>query len=149
ELAQAGHLVGRNVIIEPSGGRVAEIRTAFDLMRALAVAVRDARQRGFFPLVLAGNCNTCLGTVAGLGDGRGTAVLWFDAHGDFNTPETTTSAFLDGMALATLNGRCWSQLARTVPDFTPVSERTTCLVGARDLDPLEAEAISNSALHVL
>jgi arginase len=149
ELARAGHPVARTVLIEPPDGRVAEIRTAFELMRGLSVAVSAARASRHFPLVLAGNCNTCLGTVAGLGGGQRTAVLWFDAHGDFNTPETTTSAFLDGMALAMLNGRCWSRLARTVPGFSPVAERATCLLGARDLDPLEAEAIAGSALRVL
>jgi arginase len=148
-LARAGHPIARTVLVEPPAGRVAEIRTAFELMRALALSVRAARAGGHFPLVLAGNCNTCLGTVAGLGGGEGTAVLWFDAHGDFNTPETTTSAFLDGMALAMLNGRCWSRLARTVPGFTPAAERTTCLLGARDLDPLEAEVIADSSLRVL
>jgi arginase len=149
ELARAGYPIAGTALVDPPAGRVAEIRTAFELMKALAVSVRAARAHGHFPLVLAGNCNTSLGTVAGLGGGEGTAVLWFDAHGDFNTPETTTSAFLDGMALATLTGRCWTRLARTVPGFTPVAERATCLLGARDLDLLEAEAITDSSLRVL
>ncbi len=148
-LARAGHpVVGTTTLAAPPG-RAAEIRTAFGLMAALAAAVRTARAAGHFPLVLAGNCNTCIGTVAGLGGGAGTAVLWFDAHGDFNTPETTTSAFLDGMALATLTGRCWSALVRAVDGFTSVAESAVCLLGTRDLDPAEAEAISRSPLRVL
>jgi len=70
----------------------AEIRTAFELMTALAGAVRAARAAGRFPLVLAGNCNTAVGTLGGLGSDAAPAVLWFDAHADFNTPETTTPA---------------------------------------------------------
>jgi len=148
-LARAGHPVVGTTVLAPPPGRVAEIRTAFGLMAALAAAVRTARAAGHFPLVLAGNCNTCIGTVAGLGGGTGTAVLWFDAHGDFNTPETTTSAFLDGMALATLTGRCWAALARAVDGFTPVAESAAWLLGTRDLDPVEAEAISRSLVRVL
>ena len=144
-----GHTVASPVVIEPAAGPVAEIRTAFSLMAGLAAAVRAARAAGRFPLVLAGNCNTSVGTVAGLGGGVGTAVLWFDAHGDFNTPETTTSGFLDGMGLATLTGRCWAALAASLSGFTPVSESNACLLGVRDLDPQEAEAIARSQLHAL
>ena len=52
--------------------------------RRLARRVRAAREGGGFPLVLAGNCNSCLGTVAGLGP---VGVVWFDAHADFDTPD--------------------------------------------------------------
>jgi arginase len=148
-LARAGHQVVGTTVLAPPPGRVAEIRTAFGLMAALAGAVRTARAAGHFPLVLAGNCNTCIGTVAGLGGGSETAVLWFDAHGDFNTPETTTSAFLDGMALATLTGRCWTKLARAVDGFTPVPESAACLLGTRDVDPAEADAIARSSVRLL
>src|SRR5687767_1880913 len=116
---------------------VAEIGTAFDLDRQLAREVAAARLRSAFPLTLAGNCITSVGTVGGLGAGA-TGVLWFDAHGDFNTPETTIGGFLDGMALATVVGRCWRSLAAGVPGFTPVAEENVVLVGARDLDPAEA-----------
>ena len=59
-------------------------------------------------LVLAGNCNSCLGTLAGLGDNPG--IVWFDAHGDFNTPETTISGALEGMSLAIATGHCHPEL---------------------------------------
>jgi len=149
ELARAGHPVVRTVLVEPPPGWVAEIRTAFGLMSALAVEVRAARAAGHFPLVLAGNCNTCVGTVAGLAGGGRTGVMWFDAHGDFNTPQTTTSGFLDGMGLAMLTGHCWDAMARAVPGFIPVPESAACLLGARDVDPLEAEEIARSELRAL
>jgi arginase len=124
---------------------VAEIGTAFDLDRQLASAVAEARARGAFPLTLAGNCITSVGTVGGLGAGT-TGVLWFDAHGDFNTPETTMGGFLDGMALATVVGRCWTSLAAGVPGFTPVAEENVVLVGARDLDPAEGTLLAASGV---
>jgi hypothetical protein len=69
------------------------IRTAFELARRLATAVRSARTAGHFPLVLSGNCNTAVGTLSGLTPAR-RATFWFDANGDGNTPETTTTGFL-------------------------------------------------------
>jgi arginase len=132
--------------LAPSSDRwVAEIGTAFDLDRQLASEVAAARRRNAFPLTLAGNCITSVGTIGGLGGGT-TGVLWFDAHGDFNTPETTAGGFLDGMALATLVGRCWTSLSAGVPGFTPVEERNVVLVGARDLDPAEAALLRASGV---
>jgi arginase len=71
-------------------------------------------------------------------------VLWFDAHGDFNTPETTTGGFLDGMALSVLTGSCWTALAASIPGFVPVPEDRVVLVGAGDLDPAERERLAAS-----
>jgi len=73
-------------------------------------------------------------------------VLWFDAHGDFNTPESTLGGFLDGMALAIATGRCWTGLAATVPGFTPVAEENVVLVGARDLDRANCTSTSTSTV---
>jgi arginase len=114
----------------------AEIAVAFDLTRSLAGAVAAARAADRLPLVLAGNCFAAVGTLAGLGAQR-TAVVWLDAHGDLNTPDTTASGLLDGMALATLSGRCWRGLVATVPGFAPVPDHRLVLVGVRDLDPPE------------
>lgn len=146
-LEQRGHRV-RSTVIEPPANRWrAEIGTAFQLAAALADRVREALAAGAFPLVLAGNCMATLGVVAGLGPRTG--VLWFDAHGDFNTPETSVGGFLDGMALATVTGRCWSAIAHEVPGFYPVSESDVWLLGARDLDPLEADALAHSGVRRL
>jgi arginase len=123
----------------------AEIRTAFELARRLATAVRSARIAGHFPLVLGGNCNTAVGTLSGLTPAR-RATFWFDAHGDCNTPETTTTGFLDGMGLAMTTGLCWQHLAASVPGFEPVAAEATFLLGARDLDPPEAALLEESGI---
>lgn len=126
----------------------AEIQSSFELMRMLSAAVREARDAGRFPIVLAGNCNTAVGTLAGLGtDSIG--VTWFDAHADFNTPETTTSGFLDGTAVAIISGRCWTQLAATVPGFSPISDDRICLIGTRDIDSLESALLDDSSVSVV
>jgi arginase len=126
----------------------AEIATAIQSNRLLAEAVRVARRAGRLPLALAGNCNCCLGTASGVGpDGLG--VVWLDTHGDFNTPETTTSGFLDGMGLAMLNGRCWEALLDTLPGFQPVPDSHIVHVGARDLDPAEWALMEESAVRMV
>jgi arginase len=144
-LAARGHDVAV-AHVEASGGFAAEVGTAFELHRALGAAVREAVAGGRFPLVLAGNCNTALGTVAGLGGAR-PAVVWLDAHGDFNTPDTTLGGFLDGMSIAMLTGRCWRALSATVPGFRPVAEDDVVLVGSRDLDPEEARLLDASPIR--
>jgi arginase len=134
-LAEDGHHV-TITNVESGIELAAEVAVTFDLARSIARAVRAACDGGRLPLVLAGNCISALGTIAGLGSRR-TGVLWLDAHGDLNTPETTSSGFVDGMALATLTGRCWRGMAATVPGFSPLADHRIVLIGARDLDPPE------------
>ena len=83
-----------------------------------------------------------MGTLAGLG--RETGAVWFDAHADLNTPETSPSGYFDGMALAMATGRCWRTLAATVPGFAPIADRDVVLVGARDIDPGERDLLAAS-----
>ncbi len=145
-LARAGHTVTVQVVEAPPTSWRAEIRTAFDLAASVADRVRAAAADGSHPLVLSGNCGpAALGCLAGLS--APPEVFWFDAHGDFNTPETTVGGFLDGMALATAAGRCWRRLTAALPGFEPVPDESITLIGARDLDPLEAEALQQSAVR--
>ena len=125
-----------------------EIGTTFDVNRSLAKQVSSAVGNQRFPVVLAGNCNSCIGTIAGLHSKR-LGIIWFDAHGDFNTPETTTTGFLDGMGLAMAAGRCWEQLLHTIPDFNPVSEDRIIHVGSRDLDPAERKMLTGANIPLL
>ena len=147
-LRTAGHRTTVTELAPATGSWVAEIGTAFDLDRQLAASVAATVARGAFPITLAGNCISSVGTIGGLGAGP-VGVLWFDAHGDFNTPETTVGGFLDGMALAVATGRCWTGLAANVPGFAPVAEENVVLVGARDLDPAEAELLRASGVEQL
>lgn len=147
-LRAAGHRVRCVTVEAPADSWRAEIGSTFDLARGVARAVREARDAGAFPLVLSGNCGpAAIGCVAGAGTNP--AVCWFDAHGDFNTPETTIGGFLDGMALATVTGHCWHELARRVEGFRPVDEGTVALIGARDLDPLEAGRLDASQIALV
>ena len=122
--------------IHPETEWRAEIATAFQLYRQLAK--RIAASRASMPIVLAGNCGACIGTAAGVGtDNLG--VIWFDAHGDFNTPETTTTGFLDGMGLSILTGRCFRPLSATIPGFKPLPFARVVHAGGHDLDDSERD----------
>jgi arginase len=144
-LRSRGLDVATETITDDPDQPLAEVRTAFELMRRLARRVRAAREAGRFPLVLAGNCNSACGTLSGLTPQR-RSVFWFDAHGDLNTPSSTTSGFLDGMGLATAMGLGWEQLAAGIPGFEPVSGELIALLGVRDLDPPEIALMERSGI---
>jgi arginase len=141
-LRDRGHEVYLDSIEAPSSFR-AEIKTAFELYRLLAARVGSAYEGGLFPLVLSGNCNSSLGTVAGIGPHQ-LGIIWFDSHGDFNTPETTESGFLDGMGLATAAGLCWGKMAASIPNFSPIPGRNILHVGGRDFYPEEKALFERS-----
>lgn len=136
--------------VTPASEWRAELRTAFELMRRIVEAAVDAHRAGAAPLLLAGNCGTTVGMVAALqavsASARRVGLVWFDAHGDFNTPETDASGFLDGQGLAIAVGRCWPALAATVPGFAPLPEASVLHVGVRSLDDGESSASRASAV---
>src|SRR2546425_1674863 len=125
-----------------------EIRTAFVLGGLIAERVRDSRRDGWFPLVLSGNCNAAVGTISGCGC-ESTGVIWFDAHGEATTPETTTSGFLDGMGISILTGQCWRNLAFAIPGFQPMSGTRIVLVGARDVEAPESALLDRVGVQWL
>lgn len=123
--------------VETTSAFTTEIGSAFELHREVSEAVAAAVRVGALPLVLSGNCNSAIGTVSGLQAAAPDApvgVVWFDGHGDCNTPETFTGDFLDAMGLSTLTGRCWQALCATVPGFQPVPDAHVALVGAHGAD---------------
>lgn len=126
-------------------GVPSELSTAFGGLRVVSREVAGAVAEGRVPVVLAGSCYATVGVVAGLAP-RQVAVVWFDSHGDLNTPETTTSGFLDGMAACILTGRCFGGLAAGVTGFLPLPDERLLFVGVRDLDPPEARLMAEAGL---
>lgn len=117
-----------------------EITTSLVLCWQLAQRVCSVKDQGAFPLILAGNCNTSLGGIAGVGsDDLG--VIWFDAHSDFRTPETGVGGMLDSMGLAMLTGQCWRRATSYIPGFAPMPINRVLLVGARQLEPDDEEQL--------
>jgi arginase len=141
-LRSAGHEVSAEYVETDDEFR-AEIATHFDLCRHVAERVGAARAEGRRPIVLSGNCGIALGTTAGLGAADDLAVVWLDAHGELNTPESTATGFLDGMGLAVMTGRCWRAMAERVPGHRPLADERLLLLGARDLDEAEAAILGD------
>jgi arginase len=146
-LEQAGWSVVHDDVPAVNSG-LPEVARVVELARRLAGHVSRATDAGAFPLVLAGNCNSCLGTAAGIG-GHELGVVWFDAHADFDTPDDNVSGFFDVMALAILTGNGWGALRRTIPGLTPVDERNVVLAGVRDLEPHQRDRLERSRLNVV
>ncbi len=113
--------------------------------RALAAVIAYHADR--VPLVFADDCCAALGAMKGL-ERHDPAIVWYDAHGDFNTPETTLSGFLGGMPLAWLVGRGDMRYMRGV-DLTPIDERDIIITDARDLDPEEGVNLRESDITLL
>jgi arginase len=111
---------------------------------ALADLVAESVAGGDRPVSIAGDCCTAIGVLAGLQRaGVEPTLIWFDAHGDFNTWETTPSGFPGGMPLAMLVGRGEGTMPAAV-GLETLPEASVCLTDARDLDPAEREALLES-----
>ena len=125
-----------------------EVDACFELIRRVAEQVREAVADGEFPVILSGSCFAGVGVVAGLAE-RTPAVVWFDAHSDFNTPDTSIEGYFDGMGLAVLTGGAWQAMHARVPGARPVPESAVILAGARDFDPPEVRRLEAAAVtHV-
>ncbi|MBE7474613.1 MAG: hypothetical protein DPW09_41295 [Anaerolineae bacterium] len=116
------------------------------LNAVLAAEVAATRAAGNLPVVIAGDCTASIGVLAGLQqETPDLTLVWYDAHGDFNTHETTPSGFIGGMPLAMLCGR-GEQTIVVGAGAKPHPESQVILTDARDLDPGEKEAVAASAL---
>lgn len=119
----------------------------------LAIRVENAVDAGYFPLILGGDHSIAIGSLSGLGaayrkQGLSWGVLWVDAHGDFNTPETTPSGNIHGMVLAAACGYGRKELTALHGDFVKLKAAHVALVGVRDLDRKEKDLMRRAGLRV-
>lgn len=116
------------------------------LYDTVADSVAASVRGGNVPTVVSGDCTTALGTVTGLQRaGVNPSIVWFDAHGDVHTPQTSASGYLGGMPLRLLVGACPEVIADLL-GLQPVPEQQVTLADARDLDPPEAEYLAQSKI---
>ncbi|WP_435364264.1 arginase [Haloarchaeobius sp. DYHT-AS-18] len=119
------------------------VREVEDVCTRLADRVAESIDDGYVPVALGGDHSIAIGSLKGASRDAEIGTIWFDAHGDYNTPETSPSGNIHGMPLAAALG---------YRDFEGVewanspnlSEENTVWVGLRDIDSEEAEAIRNS-----
>jgi arginase len=125
-----------------------EPASTFRLLALLKTEIIQAVEEQSFPIVLSGNCCATVAVIAGL-NSSDVGVVWFDAHGDCETPETTSSGFFDGMGLSLLTNQCWKNLLSIHKLNTSLTGKHVCLIGARDLSEYEKDFISaNGIKHV-
>lgn len=116
----------------------------------LAQKVEDSINFGNLPLILGGDHSIAIGSILGAQSAKKKiGVLWIDAHGDFNTYQTTMSGNLHGMSLAASTGIGSDKLTAFKSNGTSyINPKNVVLVGARDIDPEEARLIRESGITV-
>ncbi|HXT86133.1 MAG TPA: arginase [Verrucomicrobiae bacterium] len=121
--------------------------------KGLAETVRKTLDEGLIPLVLGGDHSIAVGTTAGVADhfnaqSKRIGMIWLDAHGDMNTPESSPSGNVHGMPLASIMGFGPPQLVGLASVKPMVEPRNVVLVGIRELDSKERRFAKESGVHV-
>lgn len=157
QLRQMGHAVadvGNVVIPQPESQPVGNSRVKYlepivQVAGELSTLVTAALEAGEFPLILGGDHSIALGSISGVARvHKDVSVIWVDAHGDFNTEETTPSGNIHGMVLAALAGLGQNQLVN-FDGWTPkIDASKLVIVGARALDPGEQALLRKHHIHV-
>jgi arginase len=116
----------------------------------LAAIVAAAVAEGSRPLVLGGDHSVALGTLAGLAAAAGQpgGVIWVDAHGDLNTPESSPSGNVHGMPLAAVLGRCGGWFEHPGLTLPAVDPSRVVLIGIRSLDEDERSFLRDAEVRV-
>jgi arginase len=115
----------------------------------VAQLVERAVAEGLVPLVLGGDHSVALGTLGGLSRAHGAGgVLWIDAHGDLNRPETSPSGNVHGMPLAAALGLAGAEFESENWSLPAVAPERVALVGIRSLDPAEVALIADAGVQV-
>jgi arginase len=143
-VSDAGNVISPVVETTDMGSEQARyLSQILDLCDRLARLVAEVDGRGALPLVLGGDHSVALGSLVGMAQARGGpgGVVWIDAHGDLNTPETSPSGNVHGMVLAAALGRAGDAFRRDGWPLPAVAPGKLALVGIRSLDAGERELL--------
>lgn len=115
----------------------------------LANRVAEVVEKGNFPLILGGDHSIAIGTIAGLSSTyKNLGVIWYDAHVDMNTADTSPSGNIHGMPLAVLMGRGHERLVNIFKEGQKVKPENIVIIGARSVDPGERVLIKDLGIKV-
>lgn len=112
------------------------------------LAGSKAVAEGFLPVFLGGDHSISIGTIGGVTHSEPTGLLWIDAHGDFNTPESSQSGNIHGMPLATLLGKGYPQLVDVGRPGAKLTATDVVMIGIRELDSEEQKQLRQSGITV-
>jgi arginase len=129
--------------------RLRYLKPILEMATALADRVADSLAAGHFPLTIGGDHSLSLGAVRGATRRRELGVIWIDAHGDFNTPDTSPSGNVHGMPLAALCGLGDRRLVELGNPPRFINPHNVVVIGARDLDDGERNLLRQSGVNVL
>ena len=134
---------------EESSTTLRNLEQVIEANTALANKVHSVVEAGDFPLVLGGDHSIAIGTLAGLSDQyENLGVIWYDAHADLNTAETSPSGNIHGMPLAVSIGLGHKDLVN-IREFAPkIKPENIVIIGARSVDPGERELIREKGIKV-
>ncbi len=107
-------------------------------------AVADAIKHNLLPIVMEGNCTHCVGPAGGVARGLGSAgIVWYDAHGDMHTMQTTSTGLIGGMPFGVCMGWEFDDWRERAGLSTPIDPSACALIGASDLDVEEVDALNS------
>lgn len=111
-------------------------------------AGKAAIEEGYLPIFLGGDHSIAIGTIGGVSDHSATGVIWIDAHGDFNTPESSSSGNIHGMPLSVLMGKGFPELTGVGRPGPKIAPRDVVMIGIRDLDAQERRILKKSGITI-
>ena len=138
----------------PGDERKRYIKEIAKICQRVYQATLQSFQENAVPVVVGGDHSLAAGSVAAAAEHVQTTaqqalgLLWVDAHGDMNTPRSTTSGNVHGMPLAALLGPEPQELARIGHSSSKVAPNHTVLIGVRNLDEREKDLVRESGVHV-
>lgn len=141
--------IGRpEVIIDPNT-KIRNLKLVSEKSEQLAQRVSEVVEKGSFPLILGGDHSIAIGSLAGLAKHYpNLGVIWFDAHGDLNTVETSPSGNIHGMSLAVSLGLGPNSLTNIMGYSPKIKAENVVIIGARSLDPGEKIVIKDKGMKV-
>ena len=160
ELKDIGHTVAEEIelSVPHPGGKLSgneKLRYKDQILAVcadLAQAVDNTLESGAVPLVIGGDHSIAMGTVSGTSahlnrKGEKLGLIWFDAHGDMNTPDSSPTGNIHGMPLAHLLGYGDADLSSIMGMHPAVAPENVALIGIRDIDSVERDFINDSGIH--
>lgn len=154
-LAQLGYTVADQGNVEipvrdtlPPQGGLAYLPAVVKAAQLVYEAGQQAVSQGCLPIFMGGDHSISAGTIGGVSHNRRVGVLWIDAHGDFNTPDTSPSGNLHGMPLAALLGYGAADLVNVGRPGPKLAPEEVVLIGIRDLDREERQLLLESGVTI-
>ncbi len=150
EVVDYGDIYARLPPRDDSNPKLLNPKQVGAVCKALAIKVHSILQNGHFPLIIGGEDSVLMGIIEGFRRALGPRIglIYMDAHGDFNTPETTPSGLIGGMDVAITTGKGPKELVELFGHSPLLPEENIVLYGTRELDTMEEIALMESTVSV-